>query len=315
MKLFKRKKTLKKTLASIYKYTEKKYKKSFLPTITDSLTRSNYKAAIGAIVVSESVKKIVNSIDFILCCIKIVDKNNEQATILKESISKTLIDDNKYLEAALIARDVYDTDDVTLLGGWERSNDFDDIMKESVQKGENGLVSHLYCREKDRKKDYIYATAGTDFNNFQDIKTNIVQLYNKETPQYLQSLKIAEALKERIGQEDSLLFVGHSLGGGLATYNAIHTDLKAIVFNPAGLSNASLEDIEDVEKKAGENVECIINANEILNVFQDACQQFEGTKDIPPCIGNRILIYSEKKFWKSHSISSVIEAIEDYMSI
>lgn len=318
----KAKKSLEKNTKKIVKQTKeitnvfstKKSNHFDLQSLFGKPTKTPVQKLVESVVPSEPYDRIIeNSAVFLSSSKTLAHTNGIKALEEREAVSKKLTSDHTYLEAALISNDVYDSESVVLQGGWRRSSEFGDIMKNSVQKEDNGLVSHLYSRVKNGKKEYIYAAGGTDLKNMQDILTDIIQLYHK-APQYEESLKIAKALKERIGRKGVLMFVGHSLGGGIATNNALHTGLKAIVFNPAGLSHATLDDLR--EPILEEIIDCVVLHNDILNLVQDTCQSLPEKNLIPPSIGVRILLHSKNRFsWESHKISSVIEAIEEYMNV
>lgn len=93
----------------------------------------------------------------------------------------------------------------------------------------SGYLAKLY--EKDGH--YAYVTAGTQ--DWVDWKENGRQQFGYETQQYEQSIKYAKELKKQYG--NNLVFVGHSLGGGLASANSRATGIDAITFNSAALSD------------------------------------------------------------------------------
>lgn len=95
----------------------------------------------------------------------------------------------------------------------------------------SGYLAKLY--EKDGH--FAYVTAGTDITSGQDIIADISQQFGFETKQYEQSIGYAQKLKEQYG--NNLVFVGHSLGGGLASANSRATGIDAITFNSAALSD------------------------------------------------------------------------------
>ena len=146
-----------------------------------------------------------------------------------------LIDSNGAIptlyEAALIAKHVYG-DNVELVGGWKVSK-----VAYKNMNSRSGLQSAVYERTIDNVTEYVYATAGTQLTEFSDIKEDIMQLWG-QTSQYNESIGIADKLSSQLGNSE-LTFVGHSLGGGLATANALATGKSAITFNPAALSSTT----------------------------------------------------------------------------
>jgi hypothetical protein len=81
---------------------------------------------------------------------------------------------------------------------------------------------------------YIYANRGTEGPDKLDVRANVLQAFGLESAQYTQAIYVAQQLKRTFG--DRLSFTGHSLGGGLASAQALATGLPAITFNSAGLN-------------------------------------------------------------------------------
>lgn len=97
-----------------------------------------------------------------------------------------------------------------------------------------GFYSKLYKGRTNGK--YFYCTSGTNMLSWNDWYNNISQGLLGLSSQYTQSVRIAKKLDETIG-EKRLFFIGHSLGGGLASNNALVTSRRhAITFNAAGLN-------------------------------------------------------------------------------
>jgi hypothetical protein len=103
----------------------------------------------------------------------------------------------------------------------------------------SGLGSTLFIREtKTDMYSFIYSTNGTDFDSIgRDwLQTNILQGLTGLSVQHTHSAINAHKFDEQL-MGHRLLFVGHSLGGGLASNNSIVTQNRhAITFNAAGLN-------------------------------------------------------------------------------
>ena len=148
---------------------------------------------------------------------------------------------DKY-EAAVMAQDAYGDVEVKLLGGWnvsERDFGFD------YTNDDNGLKSQLYERTIDGVTEYVYAFAGTDGFDSKDWGQNGLQLFGNS-----EQHKIAEHNSDILSKElsltsEELTFVGHSLGGGLAALSSINTGHKAITFNTASLSPATIKTLSN----------------------------------------------------------------------
>ena len=138
-------------------------------------------------------------------------------------------------EAAAMALDVYGDEDVKLLGGWKVSERKFDIPYHIPK---NGFKSQLYERTIDGVTEYAYVFAGTDGLDIKDWKQNALQLIGL-SGQYRQAKKNADYISGQL-LDTELTFVGHSLGGGLATVSALATGRSAITFNTATVSPATL---------------------------------------------------------------------------
>lgn len=113
-----------------------------------------------------------------------------------------------------------------------------------------GFGSVLFVNETTRT--VMYCAAGSDFGsdllwNGDWTTTNISQFFVGISPQYTHSVTNAKVLNKVIDSINAqrkpkeepvrLFFIGHSLGGGLASNNALITsDKHAITFNAAGLN-------------------------------------------------------------------------------
>lgn len=80
----------------------------------------------------------------------------------------------------------------------------------------------------------IVAYAGTTFTDLKDWKANLGQGTGLPTKQYGQAVDFANKWKATEGS--SVILTGHSLGGGLASYAAIKTNLHATAINSAPLA-------------------------------------------------------------------------------
>lgn len=113
--------------------------------------------------------------------------------------------------------------------GWEVARiDVDD---------ETGYRGALYQGTFNGKTEYIYATQGTNPESISDWVNNAQQIFGN-SPQYSQSVEYAQQYANNEAYQ-GVSFTGHSLGGGLASANALAVEGKAVTFNAAGLSNAT----------------------------------------------------------------------------
>ena len=167
-------------------------------------------------------------------------------------------------EAALIANDVYnDISKAYLAGGWRRVNIQSEI---ALNQSSSGFKSAIYGRwDAKRKKytEYVYATAGTDFTSLNDWQNNIEQLLGT-SEQYNLSVDNAKQIDQYFINSE-LTFVGHSLGGGLASANSLSTGRDAITFNAAGLSNATKKNLN---LNSRGTIDAYVVSGEALNIVQ-----------------------------------------------
>lgn len=102
------------------------------------------------------------------------------------------------------------------------------------ENSETGYKAALYQGQYNGNTEYIYSTQGTNPTSVKDWKNNAQQVATGNSPQYAQSVETAGQLKKDYA---GVSFTGHSLGGGLASANALSTEGKAVTFNAAGLSS------------------------------------------------------------------------------
>lgn len=87
--------------------------------------------------------------------------------------------------------------------------------------------------------NYIYSFKGTDFDSYGKdwISTNLLQGLTGYSRQHHIAISKAQEYDKEIGSKGNLYFVGHSLGGGLASAATISTiGRKGYTFNAAGLN-------------------------------------------------------------------------------
>lgn len=87
--------------------------------------------------------------------------------------------------------------------------------------------------------NYIYSFKGTDFDSYGKdwISTNLLQGLTGYSLQHHIAISKAQEYDKEIGSKGNLYFVGHSLGGGLASAATISTiGRKGYTFNAAGLN-------------------------------------------------------------------------------
>ncbi|SNR84406.1 RHS repeat-associated core domain-containing protein [Flavobacterium sp. ov086] len=134
-------------------------------------------------------------------------------------------------------------------------------VDENKKTGYKGVLYQGF--NETNEKQYIYATQGTNPGSGDDWKNNIQQAVMGNSPQYKQSVEIA---KELASNYEGISFTGHSLGGGLASANALATNGKAVTFNAAGLSKKTKTNLGLDGKKA--NISAYVVQGEIVSHLQ-----------------------------------------------
>jgi len=147
-----------------------------------------------------------------------------------------------------------------------------------VENSESGFRGGIYQKIIDGKTEYIFATEGTTPTSMKDWSNNISQVLDGASPQYLESVALAGDLSNQYG---GISFTGHSLGGGLASANALAVEGKAVTFNTAGLSGASKSDLDIAGNSA--NISAYVVRGEILDYSQSTIGlRAEGTINMLP---------------------------------
>lgn len=111
--------------------------------------------------------------------------------------------------------------------------------------GLTGFGGGLFVKiENNYPTKFVYSTKGTDVNSFNDwVVVDLIQGLTGLSLQHFQTVKnaiqidkLVRNLEKKINKDIPLYFCGHSLGGGLASSNALATGREAITFNAAGLN-------------------------------------------------------------------------------
>jgi len=181
------------------------------------------------------------------------------------------------LEAAALSNHVYGgVSDDELIGGWKVSER--KIAGVTLTDEKTGFKSQLYEREKeDGTIEYAYVTAGTD--DLKDMENDVTQLIGV-SKQFDQSIENADLISKDLGDSE-LTFTGHSLGGGLASANALATGRDALTFNASGLSQATIEEYELSQNYSTQQIHAFVVRGEGLDWIQSSL-------NINPAYGTRI---------------------------
>ncbi len=140
---------------------------------------------------------------------------------------------------AKLAQDSYQSHvpDRPPVDGWTALNDQQlrqvGIDPKLMSDKKSGFDAAVYTDNDGR---YAVAFRGTDQGK--DWKTNLGQGLGFETTQYNLAVQLGSQAKVAFG--DNVAFVGHSLGGGLASAAMVATDSPGMTFNAAGLTDKSM---------------------------------------------------------------------------
>ncbi|WP_157736155.1 lipase family protein [Granulosicoccus antarcticus] len=117
------------------------------------------------------------------------------------------------------------------------------------------------------RDEYIVSFAGTDLTSGGDWWNNLEQELGFSSFQYKKAVLLAKRLVEN-SPDVNFQFVGHSLGGGLATAAASSVGGEATVFNPAALDEESAIGLGVDYGQAQSNTQIYSVVGEILSQAQ-----------------------------------------------
>lgn len=167
---------------------------------------------------------------------EMVTESGEHPTLqgnVAESYAKLI----NAIDMALLSQDVYnDTSNQDLVPpDYSRITDEDyeklGLTPDDLVIEEAGYFSAIY---KDADGNYVYVNRGTEPGTLRDWIQNARQGLGVTSAQYRRAMTNAATIAQN--PSINITYTGHSLGGGLATAQALVTSTEAIVFNPAGVS-------------------------------------------------------------------------------
>ncbi len=130
---------------------------------------------------------------------------------------------------------------------------------------DNSFHAEIYF---DKELDvYIVSFAGTNLTSGGDWRSNLEQEFGFSSFQYERAVQLARRLVVNTPNAN-FTFVGHSLGGGLATAAAAAVGRQATVFNPAALDSESASGLSVEYENAQSNTQIYSVSGEILSDIQ-----------------------------------------------
>jgi hypothetical protein len=129
---------------------------------------------------------------------------------------------------------------------------------------DSGFGGALYYDETN--DSYIFANKGTE-DIIKDGGADATQALGMKTAQYEEAVLVADMLDKKLSSNVS--FTGHSLGGGLASAQALRVDSTANTFNAAGLHRDTMERLK-IDGKDTSSINAYHISGEPLSATQDS---------------------------------------------
>ncbi len=158
------------------------------------------------------------------------------------------------------------------LDGYRRSSQHQpenlpkDLRNITWEDPETGFRAVFYQSEFDNR--VVVSFQGS--NEMKDFTlANIPQAVGLETEQYKQAIELGKKVQEwAIANDKELVFIGHSLGGGLAQASGIVTERPAVTFNAAGVHENTLKPYKKARVDGKELVNNYFARGELLTSLQ-----------------------------------------------
>ena len=207
------------------------------------------------------------------------------STICRE-LAQALTENESARDNALLASAAYGDPDAELPQNTRRATqsdletlDLHDGEHDMTQITDSNFRSEVFVRTNpvSGEESYVIAFKGTDLLSGEDWSTNARQGLGRETAYYNQAMEIGTTANDAAPGRVS--FVGHSLGGGLASAASAITGRSGHTYNAAGLNPATIERYGH-ELADDLPVQAYYVEGDILNATQDSTP-------IPPAVGNR----------------------------
>jgi Protein of unknown function (DUF2974) len=160
-----------------------------------------------------------------------------------------------------------------------------------------------------RKNKYTIAFRGTE--TYSDWKENYNQVKRNDAPYYMRAMRIAQSAQAAVGSE-RIQFVGHSLGGGLASAASAASGARATTFNSAALQIGTVDKFEESEESLpifsrdlkNLPVEAFYVKGEMLSTLQD--NSFDLS---PSASGKRHVLMPADGFAMNGEVGRVVRSI------
>jgi len=146
----------------------------------------------------------------------------------------------------------------------------------NVKGAKTGFRARMYVDKTTGEK--LIAFRGTTSDDG-DIKADVQQAVGMENAYYTRAQEIAARVK--MGGGDNVRFVGHSLGGGLASAASRASGNPATTFNAAGLNPLTI--LRGDEMHLGSDIDAVYVQGEVLTSVQQSLPlpEASATRSIP----------------------------------
>lgn len=119
----------------------------------------------------------------------------------------------------------------------------------------------------DSRPHYVLANRGTELSTPHDARANAAQALGFDAQQYDDAVRLGERVYATVNGR--VTFTGYSLGGGLASAQALATGAPAVTFNAAGLDEGALDRIGDASTDTMGSVTAYYVGGDPLSGLQD----------------------------------------------
>ncbi len=200
-------------------------------------------------------------------------------------------------ELAAMAADVYSSGQA-VPAGWSIATPTQlaaiGLTESMLTSPQSEFRAEIYTREFAGQNSYVVAFRGSQSGS--DWRANLQQGVGIRTDHYNRALEIGERLV--VPQGARVTLTGHSLGGGLASAASLASEIDAVTFNAAGLSDRTLADARAIAGADGRidipDISAFHVRGEILSTLQDGGDRMSGILlgagflDLPEAVGTRI---------------------------
>ncbi|MEO0501322.1 MAG: Mbeg1-like protein [Pseudomonadota bacterium] len=208
--------------------------------------------------------------------------------------------EQRELDKALMAQDVYETN-AAPPPGWRVASQADlaaiGLTPADLTIPDSNFQARVYVAGSGSNTDYVVAFRGTEFTSLSDWNNNLRQGVGGDSPYYDQAIQIG---RQTALSGADVEFVGHSLGGGMASAAAVASGYDASTYNAAGLSNNTIDRATAANPNgaSGEVTAYYVPGEILHNIQEDDSSLINGFdwvgKIAPDAYGNQVALEVDK---------------------